>query len=167
MSTCDLVIVMGTSLQVFPFAGLIDQVPKTIPIVLINRENPGIDRDCFLFLPGDIETIVQDILKDAQLIMNQIPSKAGKEQQQKQNMKKQEKMQSKVTTVTNKTNGNTTNNNNNNNNIKHQNNQVLKKNNKFEEQNSKTVVNNDTIRLQNNLKTNNKKTISPIQKESK
>jgi len=35
---CDLLIVMGTSLKVQPFAGLISQVPEDCPRVLINRE---------------------------------------------------------------------------------------------------------------------------------
>ena len=41
---CDLLIVMGTSLQVQPFASLIEQVPKNIPRLLINREKVGIHR---------------------------------------------------------------------------------------------------------------------------
>jgi len=35
---CDLLIVMGTSLQVQPFAGLIDSVKSTCPRILVNRE---------------------------------------------------------------------------------------------------------------------------------
>jgi len=35
---CDLLIVMGTSLAVQPFAGLIAHVPETVPRLLINRE---------------------------------------------------------------------------------------------------------------------------------
>jgi len=61
----DLVIVMGTSLKVFPFAMLLMEVPEHVPIVLINRENTGgLDHrgDRFLFLQGDIETIVADIM---------------------------------------------------------------------------------------------------------
>ena len=38
---CDALIVMGTSLSVFPFAGLIDRVPLHIPRLLINRERVG------------------------------------------------------------------------------------------------------------------------------
>eukprot|EP01033_Poteriospumella_lacustris_P001142 gene1142-836_t len=47
MAEADLVIVMGTSLKVFPFAMLVDTMfcPATTPLVLINRENPGILRD--------------------------------------------------------------------------------------------------------------------------
>ncbi|KAJ1742750.1 hypothetical protein LPJ78_002342 [Coemansia sp. RSA 989] len=38
---CDLLIVMGTSLQVHPFASLIDQVPRSTPRLLVNRERVG------------------------------------------------------------------------------------------------------------------------------
>ena len=37
---CDLLIVMGTSLVVQPFASLIDRVPKECPRLLLNREVP-------------------------------------------------------------------------------------------------------------------------------
>lgn len=39
--SCDLLLVMGTSLVVQPFAGLIDRVPPTTPRVLLNRERVG------------------------------------------------------------------------------------------------------------------------------
>eukprot|EP01116_Phalansterium_solitarium_P000243 TRINITY_DN10143_c0_g1_i2.p1 TRINITY_DN10143_c0_g1~~TRINITY_DN10143_c0_g1_i2.p1 ORF type:complete len:455 (+),score=85.60 TRINITY_DN10143_c0_g1_i2:118-1482(+) len=38
---CDLLLVMGTSLKVHPFASLIDYVPEHTPRVLINREMAG------------------------------------------------------------------------------------------------------------------------------
>lgn len=38
---CDLLIVMGTSLAVQPFASLIDQVPKSCPRLLINLQKAG------------------------------------------------------------------------------------------------------------------------------
>jgi NAD-dependent deacetylase sirtuin 2 len=38
---CDLLIVMGTSLQVQPFASLIHKVPASCPRILINREEVG------------------------------------------------------------------------------------------------------------------------------
>ncbi|CDS01108.1 hypothetical protein, partial [Sporisorium scitamineum] len=41
LKTADLLIVMGTSLQVQPFASLIDAVPSTCPRVLINLERVG------------------------------------------------------------------------------------------------------------------------------
>lgn len=41
LQRADLLIVMGTSLQVQPFASLIDRVPSTCPRVLINLERVG------------------------------------------------------------------------------------------------------------------------------
>ena len=38
---CDLLLIIGTSLSVQPFAGLIDQVGPEVPRVLINREKRG------------------------------------------------------------------------------------------------------------------------------
>jgi NAD-dependent deacetylase sirtuin 2 len=40
-SKCDLLIIMGTSLQVQPFASLIDRVSENCPRVLINRDKAG------------------------------------------------------------------------------------------------------------------------------
>jgi len=41
---CDLLIVIGTSLRVQPFAGLIDMVKSNCPRLLINKEKVG-ERD--------------------------------------------------------------------------------------------------------------------------
>ena len=41
MPSCDLLIIMGTSLAVQPFASLVDHVSKTTPRLLINREKCG------------------------------------------------------------------------------------------------------------------------------
>eukprot|EP00877_Chromochloris_zofingiensis_P005239 jgi/Chrzof1/14716/Cz09g13070.t1 len=41
MTQADLLIVMGTSLVVQPFAGMLDDVPPTAPRLLINRERVG------------------------------------------------------------------------------------------------------------------------------
>lgn len=38
---CDLLIIMGTSLEVQPFASLINQVGENVPRLLINREIVG------------------------------------------------------------------------------------------------------------------------------
>lgn len=40
-NSCDALIIMGTSLQVNPFAGLVDSVHNDVPRLLINRENCG------------------------------------------------------------------------------------------------------------------------------
>jgi NAD-dependent SIR2 family protein deacetylase len=36
---CDLLIIAGTSLAVYPFAGIADAVPRDVPRVVLNREN--------------------------------------------------------------------------------------------------------------------------------
>ncbi len=41
MGQCDLLIIMGTSLAVQPFASLVDHVSETTPRLLINREKCG------------------------------------------------------------------------------------------------------------------------------
>lgn len=53
LASCDLLIVLGTSLQVQPFASLIDRVPETCPRLLINLEKVGeIGDDDGSFLSG-------------------------------------------------------------------------------------------------------------------
>lgn len=59
----DLVIVMGTSLKVKPFSTLISMLPISTPLVVLNHTNPGIVRERFLFLPGDIESNVAMLMK--------------------------------------------------------------------------------------------------------
>lgn len=49
-SKCDLLIVMGTSLKVQPFASLVDNVPETTPRLLINREKAGSGEDPLLMM---------------------------------------------------------------------------------------------------------------------
>jgi len=63
---CDLLIIMGTSLAVYPFAGLINMVKKSCPRLLINLERPpafsprsGFKND--VFLPGKCDDGCQDI----------------------------------------------------------------------------------------------------------
>ena len=41
LETCDLLIVMGTSLLVYPFAGLANRVSLLTPRLLLNREPTG------------------------------------------------------------------------------------------------------------------------------
>lgn len=59
----DLIIVMGTSLKVYPFAFLVQATPSSVPIVVINRDNPGFDPSRILFLPGEIEDNVKLIME--------------------------------------------------------------------------------------------------------
>ena len=63
LEKCDIAIVMGTSLAVHPFASLISMFKKQ-PLVLINRENPGIKRDNFAFIEGDLESSILKIVED-------------------------------------------------------------------------------------------------------
>uniref|UniRef100_A0A7S3HG30 Deacetylase sirtuin-type domain-containing protein n=1 Tax=Spumella elongata TaxID=89044 RepID=A0A7S3HG30_9STRA len=67
ISEADLVFVMGTSLKVFPFAGLLDLIQPKVPIVLVNREDPGrIDRGRHpvIFLEGEIEENLAKLVDD-------------------------------------------------------------------------------------------------------
>lgn len=66
IAEADLVIVMGTALKVFPFAFLVTEVGADVPFVLINRENPGIQKENFLFLQGDIQETLKEIVAEAQ-----------------------------------------------------------------------------------------------------
>jgi NAD-dependent SIR2 family protein deacetylase len=62
---CDCLIVIGTSLKVYPFAGLVRNVKHYIPRLLVNREEVGNffdfqkkdSRD--VFIPGDCDDICQ------------------------------------------------------------------------------------------------------------
>jgi len=50
---CDLLIIMGSSLLVQPFASLIDQVSDVCPRLLINKEKAGIVKDLPRLLMGE------------------------------------------------------------------------------------------------------------------
>jgi NAD-dependent histone deacetylase SIR2 len=77
----DLVFIMGTSLKVSPFNLIVDIIPKNCPVVLINRENPGVYRQKFLFIEGDIDNSLQIIMEscgwneDLIKIRNEVSSK--------------------------------------------------------------------------------------------
>lgn len=47
---CDLLIIMGTSLKVQPFASLVDAAPDTTPRLLINREKCGSGEDSMVMM---------------------------------------------------------------------------------------------------------------------
>ncbi|TGZ59508.1 hypothetical protein CRM22_009013 [Opisthorchis felineus] len=57
LAQTDLVIVMGTSLEVYPFAGVADSVPRFITRILINRESVGSFR--YRNRPGDIVLLAE------------------------------------------------------------------------------------------------------------
>ena len=65
---CELLIVLGTSLEVYPFASLIDEVNRSVPRVLINREVVGPfvkrkKRPNDVVIKGDIVEGVQRLVK--------------------------------------------------------------------------------------------------------
>ena len=60
----DLVIIMGTSLSVTPFSELINEVSKGTPVVYINRENKSLKRKDVLFMKGDIDGQLSQLVKD-------------------------------------------------------------------------------------------------------
>jgi len=41
LAECDLLIIIGTSLVVYPFAGLVNEVKAEVPRLLINKESVG------------------------------------------------------------------------------------------------------------------------------
>lgn len=53
MENCELLIVMGTSLQVLPVAGLPERVPSTVPRLLLNREPVGVSRGFRFHMEGE------------------------------------------------------------------------------------------------------------------
>lgn len=60
----DLLIVMGTSLTVHPFASLVDMVPKDCPRVLINLDRVGnFQRPDDVVCLGSCDEIVKDLCK--------------------------------------------------------------------------------------------------------
>lgn len=46
MEACDLLLVIGTSLMVYPVAGLVSRVPPLTPRLLLNKERVGVWRNC-------------------------------------------------------------------------------------------------------------------------
>lgn len=69
MKSCDLLIILGTSVADYPFASIAGFLNKNTPRVLINRElvggikiSEGESRD--LFLQGDSDKIIQDIIDE-------------------------------------------------------------------------------------------------------
>eukprot|EP00116_Pleurobrachia_bachei_P001842 sb/3462104/ len=63
---CDLLIIMGTSLNVEPFSELVDAVPKRTPRVLLNRDAvgpfSGKRRKNDIFIQGDIGSNIKQLL---------------------------------------------------------------------------------------------------------
>ncbi|ABN64261.2 NAD-dependent histone deacetylase SIR2 (Regulatory protein SIR2) (Silent information regulator 2), partial [Scheffersomyces stipitis CBS 6054] len=61
--TCDLVIVVGTSLKVEPVSSIIDKIPRSVPRVLINKD-PIPDRDFDLSLIGLCDDVVCHLTRE-------------------------------------------------------------------------------------------------------
>jgi NAD-dependent SIR2 family protein deacetylase len=67
ITQADVVFVMGTSLKVFPFAALLHYIEPGVPVVLVNREDPGsvdTDRNPLVFLKGEIEESIAKLAED-------------------------------------------------------------------------------------------------------
>lgn len=65
MRNADLVVVMGTSLVVFPFAFLVQMIEKETPVVLINNTNSlqsGFPNA--LWLDGDLDSQIKRLCED-------------------------------------------------------------------------------------------------------
>ena len=61
---CDLLIILGTSLKVQPFASLVGHVREDVPRVLINREEVGTDEQPILKLLGFIDDRALDFSEE-------------------------------------------------------------------------------------------------------
>lgn len=59
LSIADLILVLGTSLTVYPFSGLVNYSDENIPLVVINKEIPPVLRGNVIFLEGDIVEIME------------------------------------------------------------------------------------------------------------
>ncbi|EDO47672.1 predicted protein, partial [Nematostella vectensis] len=93
---CDLLLVMGTSLEVEPFAGIVNEVSRSTPRVLINRESvgpflhPWRRRPKDVVLKGDIVSSVKRLAKLLEWTdsMDNIIETADKEWEGKKSAKK-------------------------------------------------------------------------------
>lgn len=60
----DLIVIMGTGLQVFPFAGLISNTDEASPLVYFNRERGTTHfNNPFLFIEGDIDQNLEKVVE--------------------------------------------------------------------------------------------------------
>lgn len=108
-STADLCIIMGTSLQVYPFAGLPGLCPEGVPRLLINAEkvgNLGSRADDVLML-GDCDSGVRNLAfelgwaEELEACWNEVNSLAGKRHHSSlERMSKDEDLQTKIAILT-------------------------------------------------------------------
>jgi NAD-dependent deacetylase len=61
INNADLILVLGTSLTVYPFSGLVNYSDESIPLVVINKESPPVLRRNVTFLEGDIVEIMVEL----------------------------------------------------------------------------------------------------------
>ena len=64
LATCDMMIVIGTSLQVAPVNSLAASAPHDVPAILINREIVGQPHEFDINLLGDSDYVVQHLLAE-------------------------------------------------------------------------------------------------------
>ena len=69
LHVCDLLVVMGTALEVYPFAGLVYETNPEVPRVLINRDVVGPfhrarRRKTDFVLEGDIVEMTREVVKE-------------------------------------------------------------------------------------------------------
>ncbi|HPP86797.1 MAG TPA: Sir2 family NAD-dependent protein deacetylase [bacterium] len=60
---CDLLIIIGTSLQVYPVAGLVNFVKSNTDIIVINKEYPALTVNPNIVLLDDCEKVSEQLLK--------------------------------------------------------------------------------------------------------
>jgi NAD+-dependent protein deacetylase sirtuin 2 len=63
LRSCDLLIVMGTSLKVYPFAALVNDVSPTTPRLLINKDGVGPFKGCEINKKLEDDDSAEDKLK--------------------------------------------------------------------------------------------------------
>lgn len=62
MQKADLVIIIGTSLKVMPFAFLAHMIDEKIPVVIINNEDSLSARKDKLWMKGDIQDNIKTLI---------------------------------------------------------------------------------------------------------
>mmetsp|Transcript_81908 Transcript_81908/g.222333 ORF Transcript_81908/g.222333 Transcript_81908/m.222333 type:complete len:361 (-) Transcript_81908:23-1105(-) len=71
LQSCDLLVILGTSLKVYPFAGLVNLVKPGTPRLLLNREEVGEElglmfgepKSADVFVPGDCDAGVLELAR--------------------------------------------------------------------------------------------------------
>ncbi|MGA1875117.1 MAG: Sir2 family NAD-dependent protein deacetylase [bacterium] len=61
---CDLLLIMGTSLNVYPVASLLEEVSPVCPVIMINKTPPAAYRREIHLLLGDCDEVCSEISKE-------------------------------------------------------------------------------------------------------